>query len=204
MGDQPDGTTSTADLVRRAVADDGTAWEELLERYSTLVWAVVRSYRLSSHDAQDAAQTVWCALSEQLPRLRHPERVGSWLAATAHNECRRQLRTGRRTEPYAPGTIDLPDHRSPEAVHLAREGVQAVRRALDVVGSPDRLVAELYLDRPELGPEQIAELAGVPRAELPVIRRRAFRRLRRLVLDQTEPADLRRDAGCAAQRRDRR
>ncbi|RCV50650.1 RNA polymerase sigma factor [Marinitenerispora sediminis] len=204
MGDQPEGTTSTGALVRRAVDGDAAAWDGLLARYSALVWAVVHSYRLPPHDAQDAAQTVWCALAERLSRLRDPERVGAWLAAAAHNECRRQLRTGRRTAPYAPETLDLTDHRSPESVHLAGEGVRAVRRALDGIGLPDRLVAMLYLDYPELGPDRIAEMAGVARAELAAIRRRAFRRLRRLLREQTEPVGRHRVPDRAAQRRDRR
>ncbi|GAA3747970.1 RNA polymerase sigma factor (sigma-70 family) [Spinactinospora alkalitolerans] len=181
MSDQPQDATSIADLVKRAAESDDRAWEELHARYSGRLWVVIRSYRLSFHDCQDVAQTVWCNLSENLTRLRDPARVGAWLAVTAHNECRRQVRLRRRTHPYDPGGLDRPDHRSPEAVHLAAEGAAAVYGALRRLDHPDRLVALLRLEAPELGADEVAELAGVPVGELGRIRRRAFRRLRRLL-----------------------
>ena len=42
-------------------------------------------------DAADVSQITWLRLLERIDRIEHPDRVGSWLAATARNECLRSL-----------------------------------------------------------------------------------------------------------------
>lgn len=49
------------ELLRAAGRGDGDAWEEVIQRYRTLVRAVVRSYRLQEADARDAEQRTCCA-----------------------------------------------------------------------------------------------------------------------------------------------
>jgi RNA polymerase sigma factor (sigma-70 family) len=90
---------SVADLLKRADDGDASAWNELVERFSGLVWSVARSYRLSQADASDVFQTVWLRLVEHLSRIREPERLAGWLATTARNECFRILRKTGRTIP---------------------------------------------------------------------------------------------------------
>jgi hypothetical protein len=46
INDATNTTSNIADLLSRAGDGDPTAWEEILRRYSTLVWATVRSFRL--------------------------------------------------------------------------------------------------------------------------------------------------------------
>ncbi|HXR40777.1 MAG TPA: sigma-70 family RNA polymerase sigma factor, partial [Acidothermaceae bacterium] len=73
----------TAELLAAAGAGDSTAWDALVERYARLVWAVARGFALSAADAADVSQTTWLRLVEHLGRLREPEHLGGWLAATA-------------------------------------------------------------------------------------------------------------------------
>ena len=47
-------------------------------------------------DAADVAQTTWLRLLEHIDRIEYPDRVGSWLAATARNECLRSLAARKR------------------------------------------------------------------------------------------------------------
>ena len=107
--------SEVAELVRAAAEGDQGAWNGLVDRYNGLVWSVVRSYRLSTADASDAAQTTWLRLVEHLGRLQDPERVGSWLATTARRECLRTLRHSARQVP----TDGLPDTRSDVRVDAA-------------------------------------------------------------------------------------
>ncbi len=85
------GGLSSADLLERVAAHDGRAWEELVDRYVGLVWATTRNHGLSHEDAIDVGQTVWLKLSQNIGRIRDPERVGLWLQTTARNECIRLL-----------------------------------------------------------------------------------------------------------------
>src|SRR5450432_3642412 len=67
---------STAELLAAAGNGDSAAWNELVERYSRLVWAVARGFSLSTADAADVSQTTWLRLVEHLGALREPEHLG--------------------------------------------------------------------------------------------------------------------------------
>jgi RNA polymerase sigma factor (sigma-70 family) len=88
-----------ASLVRAAAAGDEAAWGALVERFTPLLWATTRSYRLDRARAADVVQTCWLRLVENLDRVQEPERVGAWLATTARRECLRALRLEGRELP---------------------------------------------------------------------------------------------------------
>src|SRR6185312_15199536 len=85
-----------ATLVRLAAAGDMTAWERLVDQYSRLIWSITVEFKLVESDAADVAQTTWLRLLEHIDRIKYPDRVGSWLAATARNECLRSLAARKR------------------------------------------------------------------------------------------------------------
>src|SRR5271155_4741480 len=80
------------EAVRDAVDGSQLAWDNLVERFSGLVWGIARAHGLNHSDAADVSQTVWLRLAEHIGRLRDPERVGGWLAVTARNESQRVSR----------------------------------------------------------------------------------------------------------------
>ena len=94
MRDDP----SVVALVARAAGDDPGAWNELVERYAPLVWAICTRYELSSHDSEDVGQTVWLLLVEQLGKLREPAALPGWLATTTKRECLRVVTAGHRSD----------------------------------------------------------------------------------------------------------
>ncbi len=57
---------------------------------------MARGYRLDQADAADVVQVAWLRLVEHLPRLRDPERVGSWLVTTVRRECLQVISHRRR------------------------------------------------------------------------------------------------------------
>ena len=94
MTSTTDRTPESADvagLVRRAAEGDLTAWERLVDQYARLIWSITVDFKLAESDAADVSQTTWLRLLEHIDRIEYPERVGSWLAATARNECLRSL-----------------------------------------------------------------------------------------------------------------
>src|SRR5262245_62231501 len=105
-----------ADLVTRARDGDERAWADLVQRYLGMVHAICRGYRLSGADAAGVNQVVWLRLVEHLGRIRTPEAVGGWIAATARNECLRVLRAPDRSlavdEPGGRDDRDAPDRRA--------------------------------------------------------------------------------------------
>src|SRR5215207_10359605 len=87
------------ELVRRARQGDQLAWDHIVARYSGLLWAVTRSYRLARAQADDVVQTCWLRLVEHLDRIRDPEHLGAWLATTARRESLRVVRAAVREAP---------------------------------------------------------------------------------------------------------
>jgi DNA-directed RNA polymerase specialized sigma24 family protein len=78
-------------MVQRVAQGEVTAWDPLVEHYAPSVWAVTRQFKLSESDAKAVSQATWLHLLDNIGRLEHPERVGSWLEATARDECQRLL-----------------------------------------------------------------------------------------------------------------
>ena len=89
-------TSDIARLVRRAAQGDRHAWERLVDQYARLIWSITGEFRLVESDAADVAQTTWLRLLEHIDRIEYPDRIGSWLAATARNECLRNLAARKR------------------------------------------------------------------------------------------------------------
>src|SRR5690349_25161475 len=83
-------------LVTRASAGDQQAWNEIIERYSPLVWSICLRYRLDRQDSDDVGQSVWLLLVERIGMIREPAALPGWLATTTQRECLRVLRTSRR------------------------------------------------------------------------------------------------------------
>ena len=96
MLDQDLGVLDVAALMRRAANGDHWAWERLVDQYARLIWSITVEFKLVESDAADVAQTTWLRLLEHIDRIEYPDRVGSWLAATARNECLRCLAARKR------------------------------------------------------------------------------------------------------------
>src|ERR1700722_11375291 len=94
-GDKSD-AADVAQLVRQAAAGDHDSWERLVDKFAPLIWAITRDFKLGESDAADVAQATWLRLLEHIDRINYPERVGSWIAATARNECLRSLAARKR------------------------------------------------------------------------------------------------------------
>ena len=116
-----------AALVTRAAGQDQDAWNELVERYSPMVWGICTRYRLSSQDIEDVNQNVWLRLVEQLGKLREPAALPGWLATTTSRECLRVLRAGRRYDRFSPAPDELPA--APDDLMIEDEIIAAERRA---------------------------------------------------------------------------
>src|SRR3979411_2763967 len=91
IAEQRPDSCDVAALVRRAVDGDMRAWNRLVNQYSRLIWSITVEFKLAESDAADVTQTTWLRLLEHIDRIENPDRVGSWLAATARHECLRSL-----------------------------------------------------------------------------------------------------------------
>jgi RNA polymerase sigma factor (sigma-70 family) len=177
-------TTEVAGLVRGAAAGDRRSWERLVDQFARLIWSITAEFRLAESDAADVAQTTWLRLLEHIDRIEYPDRVGSWLAATARNECLRSLAARKRVvlaqdDEMLTGVVAA----EPEVDEriLADERDQVVRDALSQLPSRSRRLLELLMADPPTSYADISSEMGLPVGSIGPTRGRCLAQLRVLL-----------------------
>jgi RNA polymerase sigma factor (sigma-70 family) len=174
-----------ARLVRRAAEGDRWAWERLVDQYARLIWAMTRDFKLAESDAADVFQVTWLRLLEHIDRLEQPARVGSWLAATARNECLRSLAARKKLVPVHDDDAALHDAAAhpPEVDErlLADERDQAVRAALARLPQQWQRLVQMLMADPPVSYVEISDQLGLPVGSIGPTRGRCLARLRVLL-----------------------
>jgi RNA polymerase sigma factor (sigma-70 family) len=184
MLEQDLGTVDVAELVRRAADGDHQAWERLVDQFSRLIWSITVEFKLGESDASDVAQTTWLRLLEHIHRIEYPARVGSWLAATARNECLRSLAARKRLVlGHDDVEFDSAVAHGPEIDErlLADENAQVVRDALSRLPGRWQRLLELLMADPPASYEDISDELGLPIGSIGPTRGRCLARLRVLL-----------------------
>jgi RNA polymerase sigma factor (sigma-70 family) len=169
-------------LVMRARTGDKQAWDALIERYAPLVWSICRRYRLGDTDTQDAGQSVWLHLVEQLGTLRDPVALPGWLATTTRHECARLLRAAHRPQAAALA-LDADNIRDDQADNaeqelLAAERHAALREAFTSLPLRYQQLLTLLTRDPPMPYAQISTTLGVPIGSIGQLRSRCLHQLR--------------------------
>jgi RNA polymerase sigma factor (sigma-70 family) len=170
--------------VRRAANGDPHAWESLVDRYGRLIWSITRDFRLLESDAADVFQTTWMRLIEHIDRIEHADRVGSWLAATARNECLRSLAARKRLVlTHEDDPFDGPARNEPEVDEalLAAERAAWVREAMTQLPWRWQRLMEMLMADPPASYAEISDELGLPVGSIGPTRGRCLARLRVLL-----------------------
>jgi RNA polymerase sigma factor (sigma-70 family) len=178
------GALEVAELVRCAAAGESWAWERLADQYSRLIWAITRDFKLGESDAADVSQVTWLRLLENIHKIENPDRVGSWLAATARNECLRCLANRKRVvlaedEDVLQSAVN-PEPEVDEGLLLA-EREQMVREAMARLPWRWQRMLELLMADPPASYAEISDQLGLPVGSIGPTRRRCLTRLRVLL-----------------------
>ncbi|MGB8652212.1 MAG: sigma-70 family RNA polymerase sigma factor [Mycobacteriales bacterium] len=167
-----------------ASSGDRRAWEELVEAYAGLVWAIIRNHRLGPGDASDVSQTTWLRLVENIGRIQDPSRVGAWLATTTRRECLRVIGQSRRVVLVA--NTDDYDRASPhdpgvDSALLAAERDEDVRRGLAQLSPRCQRLLELLMLDPPPTYEEVSAAMGIPIGSIGPTRGRCLTRLHEIL-----------------------
>ena len=93
-------TFTDAELVRACRAGEAEAWNELVERYSRYVHAIVtQGFRLPPADAEDAFQEVFTRVYTKLDTLRDDDAFRPWLAQLTRRVCLDLIAAAGRVQP---------------------------------------------------------------------------------------------------------
>jgi RNA polymerase sigma factor (sigma-70 family) len=176
--------TSVSNLVTRAREGDHQAWDDLVARYLGMVHAICRGYRLGADDAADVNQVVWLRLAEHLTRIRAPDAVGGWIAATTRNECLRVLRvSGRLVLTDDEATLDHLDDRDTgiDGGLLVYERDRALLAAFGRLGERCQRLLRLMMADPPPSYDEIAAALDMPIGSIGPTRGRCLEQLRHLL-----------------------
>jgi RNA polymerase sigma factor (sigma-70 family) len=186
-------TPSNAELLSSCQGGNQDAWEQIVSRFSRLIWEVIRGYRLSNADAEDVRQLTWYRLVQNVSRIRDPERLGDWLATVAKREALKSLMRGNRLVLVSDvETLERPTGvgDNPELAVLRAERMDDVRTAVATLSPQCQQMLELVLTDPPPSYEEIAAAMSMAVGSVGPIRTRCLKRLRRALAQVTGPDDL--------------
>jgi RNA polymerase sigma-70 factor (ECF subfamily) len=182
-----------AELVRRALARDDTAFRTIMERNNRRLYRIARGILRNDAEAEDVVQEAYVNAFTHLDGFRSDSSLTTWLARITMNEALGRLRRERlavnldtfeaqRTEAQIiqfPQTVASDD---PERTMAQREILQLVERATDNLPEIFRIV---FITRviEGMSVEETANLLGL-RAETVKSRLHRARRLVREQLDK--------------------
>jgi RNA polymerase sigma factor (sigma-70 family) len=170
-------------LLSAARAGDQRAWDALVERYTGLLWAVARGYRLDRADAGDVVQLTWLRLVERLDTITEPERLGGWLTTTMRRECLQLFRRRReRPAPVDDWLASVPDPGPPvDAEVLLAERGAALWRAFRTLSERCQQLLRVLMATPPPSYAEVSAALGMPVGGIGPARQRCLAALRRVV-----------------------
>ncbi len=176
------GIRSDAELISACLSKNQSAWKDLVDRYTQLVYAIALRQGLCKDDADDVFQNVFVIVYRRLETLRNQDLIAAWIIRITYREC---YRLHRRSAP----TVEIPET-LPDPNELAEDEVQAweqrhlVRLALGQLGAPCKeLLQALFLEVPTPNYEKIAKRLGIAVGSIGPTRARCFKKLETLMIE---------------------
>lgn len=143
-------------LAERAMQGDAASFGELIRRHSSLVRAYVYRIVGSLADTDDVVQDAFVAAWKQLPSLRDPAAVRSWIMRIAGREALAMVNRRSREEPLDEAKLPPTSHAQPERSAVEHDRLAALSRALNRL-KDDQRRCWLLREVAELSYAEIAE-----------------------------------------------
>ncbi|GJM19538.1 MAG: RNA polymerase sigma factor [Phycisphaeraceae bacterium] len=179
MTKHPDNPKADPDLIEACLAGDQSAWTELVERYSALVYSVPSRHRLPRDVCEDVFQGVWAIAVKHLSQLRDAQSLPAWLITTAQRETWRVAKRASRDAGVALPAEEIAWSDPQEADEL--EDRQRVRSAFARLGERCRRVLTETFRTERASYDLLAERLDMPRGSIGPTRARCLEKLRDLV-----------------------
>lgn len=147
-------------LVSKAMAGDGSAWGEIVDRYNRYVYSILRSCRVPEDDQADAFQYVFVELFKSLSKISSTDNLTPWIRQTTIRHAIKLREQSKKTDPLP--EFDIP---SPEdfSVELEKSEInQTVRSCVRELESKcRRLITMLFFEDPVRPYAEIATELGI-------------------------------------------
>lgn len=140
------------DLVATACRGDAKAFQLLVERHYSMVFAIAYARTTRVEVAEDLAQEVFIRAYLHINSLKHPDRIAAWLSRITHNlasNWKRDDQTATRLAPMIPLDqlpVEPADHtiKSAHDMMAASEETEAVRQAVSLLNPVQREIVMLH------------------------------------------------------------
>lgn len=178
-----------AQIVERCRAGDQTAWNDLVDRYQRLIYAIPRRAGLSEEQCNDVFQDVFLTLFQKIDDLEQPRRLRSWIVTTAKFKAWAVVRSSKGM--YSPSTEEemeaemsnLPD-KSPlaDARLIELEEQHLIRTAVKELEEKCRtILSMLYLSEPAASYAEVGIAVGVGETSISPLRTRCLKKLEKIL-----------------------
>jgi RNA polymerase sigma-70 factor, ECF subfamily len=172
--------TSDAELVRRVLGGDTSAYAALVGRYRDRLGRYAVHMLGNREDAEEALQDTFVRGYRSLARCDDPERFGAWLYGILVNRCRTTgARAARRGQVFVRDEAALTGAPLPSAAERA-EFDDVIRRALARL-APEYREAFLLKYVDDLEYEEMARLTGASVSALKMRVKRAREQLQAIL-----------------------
>ena len=167
---------------------DASAWQQLVDGYSGLVYTVALRTGLSTPDAEDCAQQTWLALYRFRRKIRDPEALPAWLIKTTR---RRAVHMYRKYASQAAtagldsdSKVEIDSAALPDEIMAELEGQAVLEAAVaQLDGRCKKLVTWLFLSPLQISYNNISLRLGVKPNSLGPLRSRCLKKLRKILKD---------------------
>jgi RNA polymerase sigma-70 factor (ECF subfamily) len=158
------------DLVRSAQAGESPAFDELVRRYTNVVYRILYKILRHEEDSQDALQDTFVSAYRALPRFRQDARFSTWIYRIATNAALMKARARRTnlvsldhpSDDSEVGAVwDLPDwSATPDEEILSDETRRVMEDAIQAL-PPEQRAAFVLHDVQDLSSAETAEAMGI-------------------------------------------
>jgi RNA polymerase sigma-70 factor, ECF subfamily len=168
-------------LVAAAKSGDGTAFEELVNRYERKIFRLTMNITGNAEDAEDAMQDAFLKSYTHLQNFHGDSRFYTWLVRIAANEALMRLRKRRPNQFSLDEPIEGEDdvmpreiedwEPSPEQRYVQSE-MQGILKEVIAQLEPDYRIVFVLRDVEELSTEETAQTLGI---SIPAVKSRLLR-----------------------------
>lgn len=178
-----------ADLVARCRRGDQAAWDELVDRYQRLIYAIPRRAGLTDEQASDVFQDVFLTLFQRIDEIEQPGRIRSWIVTTTKFKTWGVIRGSKGF--YSPGTEEEMESEmaniadaSPladellielEEQHLIRSAMAGLEEKCR------RILSMIYLSEPAASYAEVGAAIGVGETSISPMRSRCLKKLGKIL-----------------------
>ncbi|QQS32074.1 MAG: sigma-70 family RNA polymerase sigma factor [Acidobacteriota bacterium] len=178
-----------ADLVARCRRGDQSAWDEIVDKYQRLIYAVPMRAGLSEEQAADVFQEVFLTLFNKIDEIEQPELLRSWIVTTAKFKTWGIIR-GQKGK-YPPADEDEMENEMAnlkdsaplqDEMLIELEQQHLIRRALATLEEKCRkMLSLLYLREPAASYAEVGKAIGVGETSISPLRSRCLKKLEKIL-----------------------